>query len=296
MTIIRSGLNQSIVMAMLGVLSLLAGCSTSSIRPRGAPGDRYVAVGSSFAAGPGITVQAGGSPERCARSEDNYARLTARRLQLKLVDVTCSGATTAHVLGAWNELPPQIDVLNDDTSLVTITIGGNDVGYISGLRAVSCLTRERAGQGQAETKCHSMPPLRPDAWQKLERDMRNIVVEIRKRAPKARIIFVDYLTVLPTRGACAATPLPAGQADQSRATAARLAALTAKVAQESDSEILQASALSRGHSACDRDPWVTGYPSPGMKIFAPYHPTARGMAAVADALVKKIRAGATSPD
>lgn len=49
---------------------------------------------------------------------------------LNLVDVSCGGATTAHILGAWSELAPQIDAVTSDTKLVTVTIGGNDLNYV----------------------------------------------------------------------------------------------------------------------------------------------------------------------
>ena len=60
--------------------------------------DRYVALGSSMAAGPGIAPRAPGSPRLALRSARNYPHLLAADLGLDLVDVTYSGATTAHVL------------------------------------------------------------------------------------------------------------------------------------------------------------------------------------------------------
>jgi hypothetical protein len=59
---------------------------------------RYVALGSSMAAGPGIRPTAEGAPFRAARSARNYPHLVAERLGYNLVDVTYSGATTANVL------------------------------------------------------------------------------------------------------------------------------------------------------------------------------------------------------
>ena len=59
---------------------------------------RYVALGSSMAAGPGIRPSAPGAPFGSGRSARNYAHLVAERLGLDLVDVTFSGATTANVL------------------------------------------------------------------------------------------------------------------------------------------------------------------------------------------------------
>ena len=58
------------------------------------PGSRYVAMGSSFAAGPGLPTRVPGSPRRAGRSTGNYAHIVARALSLDLYDVTFSGATT----------------------------------------------------------------------------------------------------------------------------------------------------------------------------------------------------------
>ena len=99
---------------------------------------RYVALGSSMAAGPGIRPSAAGAPFGSGRSARNYAHLVAERLNLDLVDVTFSGATTAHVLAdRQRSAQPQIEALDGSEELVTITIGGNDVGYVPLLMAAS---------------------------------------------------------------------------------------------------------------------------------------------------------------
>ena len=101
-------------------------------RPSGTPlpeGARYVALGHSFASGPLLGPPKPGSPPRCGRTAANYATLLAQRLRLTLVDVTCGGAKSQHILGPWDELPAQIESVTADTRLVTLSIGGNDVGY-----------------------------------------------------------------------------------------------------------------------------------------------------------------------
>jgi hypothetical protein len=99
---------------------------------------RYVALGSSMAAGPGIRPRAAGAPWAAGRSAGNYPHVVAEGLNLDLEDVTYSGATTAHVLAdAQRGAPPQIDALNGSETLVTVTIGGNDVGYLPLLMAGS---------------------------------------------------------------------------------------------------------------------------------------------------------------
>ncbi len=97
---------------------------------------RYVALGSSMAAGPGIRPRAPGAPCGSGRSARNYAHLVAEQLNLDLIDVTFSGATTAHVLAERQRgARPQIEALDGSEELVTITVGGNDVGCVPRARA-----------------------------------------------------------------------------------------------------------------------------------------------------------------
>lgn len=267
-------------------------------------GGRYVAMGSSFAAGPGVTQLADDRDPRCTRSNDNYPRQVARRLKLELVDVSCGGATTQHVLKGWGELPPQIDALTVDTQLVTVTIGGNDIGYIGQLFAGSCGTeaapsdaskaacagfRARAGSGQTA----SQPFVSGEAkWSAAEAGLRAIAGEVSRRSPRARLVFVEYLTVVPSTKACDTTPLSEKAAQQGRDTAARLARLTQNVALQSGAESLPVASLSQAHDACAKTPWVTGFvpavPASG-KPFVPYHPNLDGMTAVTDALIAKLK-------
>lgn len=280
---------------VVGVSALLAACTTSLHPQAGmvAPGARYVAMGSSFAAGPGVTSSADQPATRCARSTDNYAHLLARKLGLQLDDVSCSGATTAHILGPWDALPPQIDALTRDTRLVTITIGGNDVGYIGGLGSASCRSFAAPPSGTPGGRCPAPPQVLEADWAKLDTALRSIAAEVHRRAPAARLIFVDYVAVLPPVETCASVPLSRAEADTGRATARRLAALTASVAAETGSEVLKASDLSSAHTACSAEPWVNGFPLPSGPSFVPYHPNARGMAAIAEALGRQIQSRTT---
>lgn len=263
-------------------------------------GAHYVAMGSSFASGSGIPPYVPSAPVRCQRSAENYANQLARKRKLNLIDVSCGGATTAHILGPWNELPPQVDALTADTALVTITIGGNDLGYIGGLIAGSCGGSAVSG-ATAQPLCHmisagrrsgaSLPTATEESWREVEAALTNIVAEIRRRSPRARIVFVDYLTVLPDGALCRQTPLSQQAAATGRATAARLARLTAKVARRNSAEVLRASELSRkAHSACAAAPWMAGFiPPAGSSSFVPYHPNLAGMTAVAEALDRLLR-------
>jgi hypothetical protein len=89
---------------------VLAGPAAGRDKAPIAQGARYVAMGSSFASGSGIAPYDPGAPARCQRSTENYAHQFARKHRLALVDVTCGGATTAHI--------------PDDTESMDLDLGG----------------------------------------------------------------------------------------------------------------------------------------------------------------------------
>jgi lysophospholipase L1-like esterase len=240
---------------------------------------RYVALGSSMAAGPGIRPTAPGAPFGSGRSARNYAHLVAEQLGLDLVDVTFSGATTANVLTERQRgAPPQIEALDGSEEVVSITIGGNDVGYVPLLMGASLPSLARR-----------LPAIR----ELLDRDARNKALDgigdalravgtaVRQRAPQARVMFVDYLTLLPAAGVPAA-PLSAEHTELGRLVAARLEEATAEAAQGTGCGVVRAGQASREHHAWSPDPWTVaaGWPLPWRP--APFHPNAAGMRAVAD--------------
>jgi hypothetical protein len=157
------------------------------------------------------------------------------------------------------------------------------VGLIAGLGAGAC--REMAGRkADAEALAKCPAPARADeaAYQRLAASMNEIVSQIRASAPKARLVFVDYFTILPASGVCAVTPLSLPDADASRETARRVAEITQKTARQSGALLVKASTLSAGHDACGARPWMNGFPvPPGVAAF---HPNLAGMTAVAEAL------------
>jgi lysophospholipase L1-like esterase len=251
--------------------------------------NRYVALGSSMAAGPGIAPTAPGSPLLAMRSERNYPHLVARRLDLELVDVTYSGATTANVLTEpQHGEPPQVDALDGSEALVTVTIGGNDVGYVPMLCAAALPAPLRW-----------LPPLRGmrDGARR-RRALAGVADElvevgrvIRHRSPQARVMFVDYLTLLPPQGS--APPLSAGDTTLGREIAAELERLTAAAAETTGATVVRAGQASRDHHPWSAQPWTnlpSKFPVPIPGHTAPLHPNADGMRAVADLIVAGVEA------
>src|ERR1700742_3664659 len=141
-----------------------------------------------MAAGPGIRPSAPGAPFGSGRSARNYAHLVAERRNLDLIDVTFSGATTANVLADRQRgAEPQIEALDGSEKLVSITIGGNDVGYVPLLMAASLPAQIRklppiaAGLGEL---------LDPDAREKaldgIGAALHAVGTAVRQRSPRGR--------------------------------------------------------------------------------------------------------------
>ncbi|CAN5220090.1 SGNH/GDSL hydrolase family protein [soil metagenome] len=244
---------------------------------------RYVAIGSSMAAGPGLLPRAEGSPAGAMRSARNYPSLLAADLGHDLVDVSYSGATTAHVLHtSQHGAAPQIDVLDGTESLVTLTIGGNDIAYVPGMYVATLprITRRLPIVGPALRDALD-PHARELALARLAPAMRAVGRVVRERAPQARVVFIDYLTLLPPAGE-RSFPLRGEHADLARHLAARLEEITAEAASATGCELVSAAAASREHHAWSSEPWTVGLtlPTPGTPLA--YHPNAPGMRRVAD--------------
>jgi lysophospholipase L1-like esterase len=240
-----------------------------------------VALGSSFAAGPGLKPRAPGSPRRAGRSAVNYAHLVADRLRLELTDVTYSGATTQDILAGAPGKPPQLDAVTADTRLVTLTAGGNDVGYVPRL-VLTSLPGPLRGLPSARWRAAELadPELTGQRFTELAGRLAELVARVRERAPHARLLFVEYLTLLPPDPAVPTGALPAEVAIWGRAVAARLGEVTAAAAAAGDAGFVAAGAASRDHHAYSADPWTRHFHLT-LRGGAAYHPNAAGMRAVA---------------
>lgn len=263
----------------------------------------YVALGSSFAAGPGIPPQVDRSALRSGR---NYPSLLAEETGLTLVDVTCSGATTAQLRHdrqptLVGPVPPQIEAVTGDTALVTITAGGNDVGYLgmlvgAGLRGAVTARLPWLPTVVARRLGYTVVVPPPEAFAEVRAALTGLVDDVRRRAPGARVVLVDYLTVLGTHATPGTVPLTAEQIAEGRRVASGLAASFAGAAVDAGADLVAVSAVSEDHGVGAPEEWVGGLawspsrpPVPGFGGPRPFHPTAAGMAAVADLVAKRLR-------
>jgi lysophospholipase L1-like esterase len=244
----------------------------------------YVAMGSSFAAGPGITPVESTSPAGCARSQNNYANMVARDIGANLTDATCSGATTGNVLTDDQDgAPPQVDAVGSGTQLVTVTIGGNDIDYLGSLDTYSCQDGGGTNCGTVDTG--GIASTLTVLTQRLE----NVVTAVHSRAPQARVLMVDYFTILPASGACTGVPMTADHLSYERSLATSLAQDTATAANATGATLVDLAAASAAHNSCGAVPWVNTYDvAPGL---SQYHPNITGMTGAATLVEQALAAG-----
>ena len=251
---------------------------------------RYVALGSSMAAGPGIPPRVPGSPRAAGRSARNYGHLVAESLGVGLLDVTYSGATTAHVLHeSQRGAPPQVDALDGTEALVTVTIGGNDVGYVPMLFAAG-LPRTTHSVPFLGGKLRGLldPAARERALVQVGESLVAVGQALRRRAPRATVLFVDYLTLLPPDGT-PAPPLRDTDVALGRHIAEVLERLMAEAAAATGCGVVRAAEASLDHHAWSTRPWTTRFGWPVPRRPAPLHPNAQGMRAVAAMVVETAR-------
>jgi lysophospholipase L1-like esterase len=250
----------------------------------------YVALGDSYAAGPGIPVQiAVDTPPGCAQSSNNYPHdLAALASFVDLTDVSCSGATTVHMTApqvtAAGTNPPQLDSVTNKTDVVTLTIGGNDIGFSSII--VSCISPTPVG-----TPCRDryVTPAGDELRQRIAATAPKIdaVLDgIENRAHHARIVVVGYPDILPSSGpGCysAALPFTAGDTIYLDGIERELNSMLRTEAHKHHAGFGDSYAASVGHDACTApdvrwvEPLVPANPA------APAHPNAKGEQAMARA-------------
>lgn len=255
-----------------------------------------VALGSSFAAGPGIDPM---EDRGAGRSTRNYPHIVAEQLGAQLVDATVSGATTATILESAQRIgrrrfAPQIEAVAADTDLVTVTAGGNDLDYLGGVMATAVLqqlwrrrlTRPVARRLRARRPLVAVSPQQQEA---ATTGVTTIVAAVRDRAPGARVVLVDYLPIFTDEFVPGASgPFRAGEVDHFRGVASALSAVLRSAAARSGADLVPASAFSQSHGLGSADPWVNDL-QPLRRMGSSFHPNAAGMAAVADVVLECVQ-------
>ncbi|MFD5142916.1 SGNH/GDSL hydrolase family protein [Streptomyces sp. NPDC058401] len=178
----------------------------------------YVALGDSYSAASFVRPW---NTDGCGRSEQDYPHQAARRLKLKLTDVTCSAAEVRAGLlgpqselkgppsvpppGGWAPKPAQIGAVTTTADLVTVGAGGNSVGFSEIVE--TCVKRGLASFGTG-TPCTDHYARGGGAagldarFTALETDFTALLKEIRTRAPHAGVAVVGYPAVVDSSAGC----------------------------------------------------------------------------------------------
>ena len=232
------------------------------------PGARYVALGSSFAAGWGVPEQLG----TCGRSDHNYSNIVAGTLGLSLTDVSCNGATTDHILNtSQNGAPLQIEAVTADTALVTVTIGGNDINYTSSTFACANKAADEhctANLDRAMIRA---------AIEQLPAKLGATLDAIKAKAPRATVVVVTYPRVFPPDAVnCSELALSAEDTNFLAALGQTLEDAFVNVTASHQALIADAYVRAAGHGPCDAVPqrWVNGQNVAASGVR--FHPTTEG--------------------
>jgi len=287
----RPGPRRSAVRALLagagGSLLVIALSGTAGAGVFGPPGaggpPHYVALGDSYTTGPFIPDQTG-SPAGCLRSTHSYPFLVAAGTgAASFNDVSCRGATTANMTHAQSvplgTNPPEDSALSASTTLVTLQIGGNDIGFISIIE--HCATLSLTDPFGSPCKDHytsgGTDQLRAAisaAAPKVAADLRGIHAD----APNARVLLVGYPVILPNSGGGCwpLVPIAYGDVPYLRGVEKALNSMLAAEAAANNATFVDTYTASIGHDACQAPgtKWVEGLIP--TSLAAPFHPNRLG--------------------
>jgi lysophospholipase L1-like esterase len=178
--------------------------------------------------------------------------------------------------------------------LVTVTAGGNDLHYLGSLSSAAYgawlaarpLTRSLGQRMRA--KATATPPTEDDVA-KATAGLVEIVAAVRDRAPSARVVLVNYLTIIGT-GTTRSRMAPFTDAEFAlfRTVAGQVHTSFAAAAEQSGAELVDVTATSDAHAVGSAEPWVQGFTGLRKGESALFHPTPRGMRAVSDAVLEHL--------
>lgn len=246
-------------------------------------GVRYVALGDSSAAAPGVpdTIDA-----RCMRSNHNYPSIVARRLHVpSFTDVSCDGARTDDLYAG------QLKAVTWNTTLVTISIGGNDVGF-----------------GRIVAKCTALGTIHPNGapchvsygrtgsdelhsrLAVAEPKIVKVLRAIHQRAPRARVFLVGYLRLVPANhlGCRPREMFGNGDLPYLASFENALNSMLGRAARRGHAVFVDNHPASLGHDFCaSRDARWSEALFPANPAL-PFHPNARGERAMANRVLAAI--------
>ncbi|GAA2947912.1 SGNH/GDSL hydrolase family protein [Kitasatospora cinereorecta] len=244
--------------ASVSTLAIAAAAALGVAQPASAAGANYVALGDSYSSGVGAGSYTSESGD-CKRSTNAYPSLWANaNAPSSFKFVACSGATTSSVSSG------QLGALSSSTTLVSVTAGGNDVGFADVMTTcvlqseATCVSRVNTAISQAQ---NTLPG-------KLD----SLYSGIDARAPQARVVVLGYPRFYKLSGSCIAglTETERGAINNASNILNDVIAKRAANAGFAFSSVVDEFT---GHELCSGDAWIHSVSFP---ITNSYHPKASG--------------------
>jgi lysophospholipase L1-like esterase len=253
-----------------------------------AGGPNYVALGDSYTSGP-LIPDLTGSPAGCLRSNHDYPSLVAAAIGASsFTDVSCASATTANMAGSqpviFGRNPPQLNALSTTTTLVTLGIGGNDIGFSDIVLVCSGLSfidpfgdpcKRHYTSGGTDRLAEAVEQTGPK--------VAAVLADIHQRAPAARVLLVGYPALLPAagKGCWPLVPFAFGDVPYLRSLELKMNQMLASEAAAHGASYVNTYTDSVGHNLCTLPgtKWVEGIVP--TSLAAPVHPNAAGEKAMA---------------
>ncbi|MER5498103.1 MULTISPECIES: SGNH/GDSL hydrolase family protein [unclassified Streptomyces] len=240
--------------------ALLLGLTLAT--PAHAADGKYVALGDSYTVGVGTRTY-DNPDDACRRGPLSYTRLwAAQHPGYSFVEAACSGDTTTELLA--NQVPQ----VTADTTLVTVQIGGNDVGFVEVLKNCILTIDDKdciKGVEAAKAAATGYLPGR----------LQQVYSAIRARAPQARVVAVGYPRLYTIGGDCGIFGLSDKERTALNSAADTLAGVQSAAASAAGLTYLDARAAFDPHTICSGgSEWVTSLE--WSKLNESYHPNAAG--------------------
>lgn len=243
------------------LISLALVCTAT---PAQAATRSYVALGDSFSSGVGArTYYKDGT--QCYRSPKTFGALVAADYGLSLTLVACSGATTADVLR------DQVSSLASSTRYVSLTIGGNDLGFSSAITECALPSWfsncTRAVNGGL-TVLRNQLPARIDT----------VLGTIRTRSPRAKVVVAGYPHLFNGDDCNLATFFSGSEMQRINTATDELNTLLRTKSSDAGMTYVDPVPNFSGHAVCDDPEWINGLSYPTVNSF---HPNVAGYQAYA---------------
>jgi lysophospholipase L1-like esterase len=188
--------------------------------------------------------------------------------------------------------PPQLNAVDAKTKVVTLQIGGNDIGF-SGI-VKNCATLDPFSAGCKGDYLVGGRDLLAERIAATAPKIDAVLAEVHKRAPQAKVFVVGYPTILPETGSgCWPTvPILGSDVTYLRTVAKGLNSMLKSRALAAGDRYVDIATPSIGHDMCSSSKWVEAIVP--TSAAAPVHPNATGMRNFGNVVAGAINAVVTS--